>query len=256
MGASNDPGDLDVPKDIAMFSWLQRSEAISTLALDDFICQLAACGRESPLSTKDLMAIMQRCLPGLDEWPSVDWCLQSLHAHLTDLQSQAPFQEVQKVLRAWQKLVPAEVVGSSEATVSKLIIRTAVHVKVKWSSFQKCYFLEQLLDMAIYREYLIRMGNAYGFDTTKNVDLLYRWCMLLVKHNCQDHIEVLKRCLKFGNFTYTTELFHLVTGRASLDTRWKFIAQELWEDSQPHFNTQLQGHIFQILNIAKCIGQF
>lgn len=33
---------------------------------------------------------------------------------------------------ALRKLVPAEVVGSSEAAVSKLIIRTAVHVKVGW----------------------------------------------------------------------------------------------------------------------------
>eukprot|EP00435_Cladocopium_sp_Y103_P070837 s46_g36.t1 len=254
-----EPEGRFTPASQALFSWLLRCETISSAELDDFISQLLLRSREGQISEEELSATTRRCLPGLAQgsWPSVSSCQEKLNAHRRWLQGQPHFQEVHKVLQAWEKIVPSESVGSSSSALSKLIIRTSIHVKVKWSIFQKLYFLEQLLEGFSYRENIIHMGNAYGFDHSKNVELLARWCLVLVKHNCQDHIEVLKRFLLYqSNFGYTTALFHAVTDKASIDTRWKFLARDLWDLAQPQLNTQLQHHIFQILNTTNCIGQF
>ena len=65
--------------------------------------------------------------------------------------------------------------------------------QAKWSIFQKLYFLEQLLEGFSYRENIIHMGNAYGFNHSKNVELLVRQEMvsLLSKGNEGRHYHTI-----------------------------------------------------------------
>eukprot|EP00913_Durusdinium_trenchii_P013887 g13038.t1 len=176
------------------YLWLERRCA----DMDGFIRQLILRARKASLEEEDLVMMLKSFVPSATEWPSAAWCLQNFHE------------------------------DPSEEKVSKLIIRTSIHVKVKWSILQKLYFLD-LLSTSIYRESIIRMGKAYGFDLSTNMELLSRWCILLVKHNCQDHADVLKRFLAHqSRCSHLRALFRAVAQR-SAELRWRFIAQDLWE---------------------------
>ncbi|CAJ1352579.1 unnamed protein product [Effrenium voratum] len=260
--------------DLSMFTWLQHS--ISDSELDEFLRQAIARGREAPITLKDLEQL-------LTQWPSAEWCLVDFRARLDEV-SQGPkgqgpsgrtcqslaMAEAQ-VARAWERhgqekkpagdfnsnIIPSEVVGGSEAKLSKLIIRTAIHVKVKWSTLQKLLFLDLLGHGGIYRESLIHVGNAYGFDLSINMEVLAAWCLLLVKHNCQDHVGVLKRFLQHqGEMDRTVALFNALAASGKVETRWKFLAQELWETCQPQLSPVVQHQVFQVLHAGKCIGRF
>ncbi|CAJ1390303.1 unnamed protein product [Effrenium voratum] len=233
--------------DLSMFAWLQHS--ISDSELDEFLRQAIARGREAPITLKDLEQL-------LTQWPSAEWCLVDFRARLDEVSS-AKLKEVEQVARAWENIIPSEVVGGSEAKLSKLIIRTAIHVKVKWSTLQKLLFLDLLGHGGIYRESLIHVGNAYGFDLSVNMEVLAAWCLLLVKHNCQDHVGVLKRFLQHqGEMDRTVALFNALAASGKVETRWKFLAQELWETCQPQLSPVVQHQVFQVLHAGKCIGRF
>ena len=65
--------------------------------------------------------------------------------------------------------------------------------QVKWTVLQQLFFLDLIQDSTcLYRESVVHIGNAYGFNSSRNLDVLHRWCLLLIKHNCQDHVGVLE----------------------------------------------------------------
>merc|ERR1719436_2105311 len=129
-------------------------------------------------------------------------------------------------------MVPSEVVGGSEERISKLIIRTAVRVKTLWMTCDVVQFLDLLAaSTGVYRECILRMGDAYGFNTTSEMDVLTRWCRLLVRHNCQDSVPVICRCLEtFGNTEEAEGVWAALVEKSRAETKWKFITQDLWKN--------------------------
>ncbi|CAE7503387.1 unnamed protein product [Symbiodinium natans] len=244
--------------DLVMYFWLGQSitadEAYSLLR------QLRRKFRESPASEEVVLALL-RTIPGLHgygEWPSDDWCAKQLQIQLNAMHSLAEVCEVEKVARAWQNIIPVEVVGGDESKLNKLIIRTAVHVKVKWTVLQQLFFLDLIQDSTcLYRESVVHIGNAYGFNSSRNLDVLHRWCLLLIKHNCQDHVGVLEMCLRLrGELACFFAIFSALVERGRSETRWKFITQHLWDSMQAHMHPMVQSHIFHVLDRGGCIGSF
>ena len=85
--------------------------------------------------------------------------------------------------------------------------------QVKWSIFQKLYFLELLLDGSIYRENIIHIGNAYGFDGSKNVELLNRcptdnWFACSHIPGSQQDVDQVWFC--FGLFSHVFNCCHIM----------------------------------------------
>ncbi|CAE8716134.1 unnamed protein product [Polarella glacialis] len=258
-------GELKVLEEngFAMMLWLREQCGDSTAAFDSFLgtCAIPALRRKCLTSEEFrdlLLATFPRC---------PDFLLSDLQAScpfdmsepwLPELESCDERSVVDKVLKAWERIPPCEVVGSSQAQVSNLIIRTAVLVKMKWNVHQILYFLDSLLETTgVYRESIIRMGDAYGFNLAKNDDVLARWCQLLIQHNCQDHVAVIKSLLlRQGELKYVTATFRALVQKGRSDVRWKFISHELWELVQPSLHPVVQAEAFRILDRGKCIGSF
>ncbi|CAE7250225.1 unnamed protein product, partial [Symbiodinium microadriaticum] len=225
---------------------------------DTLVRRLRGKCRDVPISEEVALAALKEVSMDLAEWPPDDWCAEQLRKQLRPPSSLAEVREVEKVVSAWEDIVPVEVVGGSENKLNKLIIRTAIHVKVKWTVLQQLFFLDLLQDStSIYRDSVVHIGNAYGFNASSNVDVLRRWCVILIKHNCQDHVRVLETCLELQcEVAHFSSLFSAMVERAQSVTRWKFIAQGLWNSIQPRIHPIVQSHIFRILDIGGCIGSF
>ncbi|CAE7299001.1 LKHA4 [Symbiodinium sp. CCMP2592] len=245
--------------DLAMYLWLGQS--LPPEENEALVRRLRRKCREAPISEEVALAALKahsESPVGLTEWPPDDWCAEQLRKQLRAASSLAEVREVEKVASAWEDIIPVEVVGGLENKLNKLIIRTAIHVKVKWTVLQQLFFLDLLQDStSIYRESVVHIGNAYGFNASSNADVLRRWCVILIKHNCQDHVGVLETCLELQcEVAHFSSIFAAMVERAQSVTRWKFIAQSLWNSIQPRIHPRVQSHIFRILDIGGCIGCF
>ncbi|CAE7361169.1 LKHA4 [Symbiodinium sp. CCMP2456] len=245
--------------DLAMYFWLGQS--LSPQENEALVRRLRGKYRDVPISEEAALAALKgfsELTMDLAEWPPDDWCAEQLRKQLRAASSLAEVREVEKVASAWEDIIPVEVVGGSENKLNKLIIRTAIHVKVKWTVLQQLFFLDLIQDStSIYRDSVVHIGNAYGFNASSNVDVLRRWCVILIKHNCQDHVGVLETCLELQcEVAHFSSIFSAMVERAQSVTRWKFIAQRLWNSMQPRIHPLVQSHIFRILDIGGCIGCF
>eukprot|EP00439_Symbiodinium_sp_Y106_P052076 s1967_g6.t4 len=214
--------------DLAMYLWLGQS--LPPEENEALVRRLRRKCREAPISEEVALAAVKAHseLPmSLTEWPPDDWCAEQLRKQLRAASSLAEVREVEKVASAWEDIIPVEVVGGSENKLNKLIIRTAIHVKVKWTVLQQLFFLDLLQDStSVYRDSVVHIGNAYGFNASSNVDVLRRWCMILIKHNCQDHVGVLETCLELQReVAHFSSIFAAMVERAQSVTRLCMIGE-------------------------------
>eukprot|EP00413_Alexandrium_margalefii_P026849 CAMPEP_0204567440 /NCGR_PEP_ID=MMETSP0661-20131031/36608_1 /ASSEMBLY_ACC=CAM_ASM_000606 /TAXON_ID=109239 /ORGANISM="Alexandrium margalefi, Strain AMGDE01CS-322" /LENGTH=181 /DNA_ID=CAMNT_0051575361 /DNA_START=20 /DNA_END=565 /DNA_ORIENTATION=- len=165
---------------------------------------------------------------------------------------------VDKVLKAWEAIVPTESVGASEERISKLIIRTSAHVKLQWSHDQRLYFLDSLLaTQAVYRESILRMGNAYGFNRSEDREVLFRWCQLLIRHNCQNLASVVEGYLTSSRDDLSTlTIWQAMVDKGRQEMRWKFIAQDIWHAARSQLEPDMLVDVEGILQTGRCLGPF
>mmetsp|Transcript_9967 Transcript_9967/g.15014 ORF Transcript_9967/g.15014 Transcript_9967/m.15014 type:complete len:186 (+) Transcript_9967:3-560(+) len=167
-------------------------------------------------------------------------------------------EQVDKILRAWEAIVPTETVGASEDKVSKLIIRTAPHVRLQWSCEQRLHFLDSLLaTQAVYRESIQRMGNAYGFNKSEDREVLFRWCLLLIRHNCQDLAKVIEGYLaSCRDDRSTLAVWQAAVEKGRQEMRWKFVARDLWQSIGSQLSPEMSVEVESILDGGNCLRPF
>mmetsp|Transcript_2970 Transcript_2970/g.8013 ORF Transcript_2970/g.8013 Transcript_2970/m.8013 type:complete len:174 (-) Transcript_2970:128-649(-) len=170
----------------------------------------------------------------------------------------AATQSVSKILRAWEAIVPTEAVGASEERISKLIIRTSAHVKLQWSREQRLHFLDSLMaTQAVYRESIQRMGNAYGLNRAEDPEVLWRWCQILIRHNCQDLAPVIEGYLvSCRDDRMALAVWQALVDKGRQETRWKFIAQDIWRAARSQLSPDMSVEVESILDSGGCLRPF
>mmetsp|Transcript_75161 Transcript_75161/g.168704 ORF Transcript_75161/g.168704 Transcript_75161/m.168704 type:complete len:102 (+) Transcript_75161:2-307(+) len=101
------------------------------------------------------------------------------------------------------------------------------------------------------------MGNAYGFNTSQDAEVLLRWCQLLIRHNCQDDIPVIERFFEaHGGERSAVAAWRALVDKCQLVIRWKFHTQHIWKLVEPQMADELREEVRELLDQGKCLGPF
>mmetsp|Transcript_68127 Transcript_68127/g.121407 ORF Transcript_68127/g.121407 Transcript_68127/m.121407 type:complete len:477 (+) Transcript_68127:59-1489(+) len=250
----------------AFFAHLQHCASIDgdDEAFYRWLMQFCSAAQSNTLVAEDMLtsffAAFPPCQESLKPEIIASWLSGAEPPWLPDCRDQAKSSTtpVDKIVHAWEMIVPTEVLGGNEDKTTKLILRTAVHVKLRWNFYQVLYLLESFeATQAVYRSSILKLGDAYGFNTSANAEVLARWCRLLIRHNCQDHLPVVRSfLLAQGAPKYTLPIYRSLVERAKQEVKWKWIAKDLWEKATDHLDTAVKSEVEAILGRAQCLGVF
>merc|ERR1712224_226404 len=115
----------------------------------------------------------------------------------------------------------------NEQKMSRLVLTWGLHLRTKWNVYQVIHFLDSLLaTQAVYREFILRIGDAYGFTCSRNAEVRCRWSQLLVRHNIQDKQDYVKEfLLSQGSMKYTLPVYKQLVKTSSEEgtdeKRWR-----------------------------------